>query len=515
MARASITPSPERGTMEGLGALWDEPTPRTPSQFLQLERRVCAAAGRQADEILGYHLIVAHQDAAFVERAVQAARARHDGVLRHKGQRTTSVWLPGGALCVVETPYLRPLRPRGPGRKRTRRGPTGPGVYPVLEALGIAHRVSPTTRSQMALYTVQAGSYQEAVQLLAEQGMSVDATTLRRVALSTARDDVALRDVALERARRTPVAPGGPLAGLRVRVSIDGGRVRTRSPRPGRRTKKGRHRFDTPWREPRVLLIDVLDRKGQADPLRLPLYDTLLEDAEATMALIIGYLRLLSAAHAKVVVFIADGAEWVWERSDTIRQEAEIPPQRWVEVVDFYHASEHLHEAIELCRDRQAPERQQEYERLRHVLRREAHGVHKVIDALRAEARGRRGRKMNTAIGYFARHTHRMDYVQLARRKLPVGSGPVESAIRRVINLRFKAPSTFWATETVADLMHLRAAFKCGRWHELMHRVLTQTFPAPSFARLPRDQLTVSPRAVEEDQETGWPATLQPVRRRA
>ena len=213
MARVSITPSPEPGTMEGLEALWDDPAPRTPLQFLQLERRVCAAAGQQADEILGHHLIGAHQDAAFVEQAVQAARQRHDGVLRHKGQRTTSVWLPGGALCVVETPYLRPQTPRRPGRKRTRRGPTGAGVYPVLEALGIAHRVSPATRSQMALYTVQAGSYQEAVQLLAEQGVPVDVTTLRRVAQSTARADIALRDGALEQARRTPVAADGPLAG--------------------------------------------------------------------------------------------------------------------------------------------------------------------------------------------------------------------------------------------------------------------------------------------------------------
>ena len=122
--------------MEGLEALWDEPAPRTPLQFLQLERRVCAAAGQQADEILGHHLIGAHQDAAFVEQAVEAARQRHDGVLRHKGQRTTSVWLPGGALCVVETPYLRPQTPRRPGRKRTRRGPTGPGVYPVPGGVG-------------------------------------------------------------------------------------------------------------------------------------------------------------------------------------------------------------------------------------------------------------------------------------------------------------------------------------------------------------------------------------------
>ena len=513
MARGSMASSPRTGTMEDLR---QAPGPRTPWQFLQLERRVCEAAAHQADEILGQHLIEAHRDAAFVEQAVKAARQRQDGVLRHKGQRSTSVGLPGGTLCVVETPYLRPQTPRRPGRKRTRRGPTGPGVYPVLEALGIADRVSPATRSQMALYTVQAGSYQEAVQLLAEQGLAVDVTRLKRVARSTARADIELRDGALAQARRTPVAPDGPLAGLRVRVSIDGGRVRTRAPRPGRKTKQGRHRFDTPWREPRVLLIDVLDRHGQADPLRLPLYDTLLDDAEATQALIIGYLRLLGAAHARQVVFIADGAEWIWERNDRIRQEAEIPARRWVEVVDFYHASEHLHDAIELCRDRPASARQQQYERLRHGLRHKADGVHQVIEALRLEARGRRAGKMNTALGYFERHRHRMDYVRLTRRKVPVGSGPVESAIRRVVNLRFKAPSTFWTPDTVADLMHLRAAFKCGRWHELMHRVLTRTFPPPSFAPRPRDQLdSWFPETGKPDREPPPSASLQPVRRRA
>ena len=473
----------------GMGSWWDTPTPRTALAFLELERQVLKEAGQQADAILGHHVVQAHHDQVFVKQAVEAARSRHAGRRRHKGQRPTWVLLPGGTRCVVQTPYLRPVPRRRPGRKRSRRGPTGVGVYPVLEALGIGDGVSPATRSQLALYTVQAGSYQEAVVLLAEHGLEVDPSTLRRVALSTAQADIALRDGALEQARQVPIAPHGPLAGLRVRVSVDGGRVRTRLPRPGRRTKNGRHRFDTPWREPRVLLIDVLDRNGKADALRLPLYDVLLDDAEATVALVIGYLRLLGAAHAQVVEFIADGAEWIWHRSDKIRQEAEIPAKRWVEVVDFYHASEHLHDTVELCRDRTAGERQQWYEELRHVLRTDPAGVDKVIASLQPEARGRRARKMKDAIAYFEKHTQRMGYVALDRRHLPVGSGPVESAVRRVINLRFKAPSIFWEADTVADLMHLRAAFKAGRWDELTQRVLTQTFPAPSFTRRTRDHI--------------------------
>ena len=60
----------------------------------------------------------------------------------------------------------------------------------------------------------------------------------------------------------------------------------------------------------------------------------------------------------------------------------------------------------------------------------------------------------------------------------------MESAIRRIINLRFKGPSIFWRLDTVDDLMHLRAVFKSGRWDEMMYRVLTHTYPVPSFEEL-------------------------------
>ena len=467
----------------------EKPTPKTPLEFLQLEQAVAAASARQADVILHQHLLRAHDDEAFVRRAVGAARERCPKRLRHRGQRPTWVLMPGGTRCLVSTPYLRPVPPRQ-GPKRRKRGPTGVGVYPVLEALGFNDGVSPATRSELSLYTVQAGSYREAVQLLAEHGLRVEVKTLKRVALSTARADLSARDAALASARQEPIDPDGPLAGQRVRVGLDGGRVRTRKPHPGRKTKNGRHRYDTPWREPRLLVIDVLDRKGRADRLRLPLYDVLIDDADATAALVIGYLRLLGAAHAQVVEFIADGAQWAWERSETIRQAAEIPAKRWVEVVDFYHASEYLHETVDLCRDRTTGERTQWYEDLRHTLRRDPAGVDKVIEALHGEARGRRAKKMKDRIAYFERHRERMRYVTLDGRRLPVGTGPVESAIRRVINLRFKAPSIFWEPNTVDDLMHLRAVFKAGRWNELMERVLTHTFPVPSFARKTRAELS-------------------------
>ncbi|MEK9134124.1 MAG: hypothetical protein AAB333_04610 [Pseudomonadota bacterium] len=500
MADLLSWPSPGPSPSASLASFWEIASPRTPLAFWELEQQVQLTAGKVADQILGHHLSQLHQDPDFVTGAITQVRASSPIALVYKGRKRLSVLLSGGTRVVVETPYFRPKPEKKPGRKRTRRGPKGVGRYPVLEAVGIRDGVSPATRSQLALYMVQAGSYQEAIVLLSERGLSVDPSTLSRVARCTAQADIRLREAALATARAVPIAPKGPLSGQRVRVSIDGGRVRTRQPWKGRKTAKGRHRFDTPWREPRVLVIDLLDQQGRSAPLRLPLYEVLLDDAEVTFALVLGYLRLLGAAQARVVEFIADGADWIWERAESLRQQAEIPVERWVEVIDFYHASEHLYATIEICRSLSVPQRQQLYEQLRHTLRTAPRGVTQLIDRLQQEVKTRRGKKMKSAIAYFEKHAQRMAYTHLDDQHLPVGSGAVESAVRRIINLRFKAPGTFWNETTVAGLMHLRAAFKAGRWEEMMARVLTHTFPPPAFEALrPEQYQTLIPLEPGED----------------
>jgi hypothetical protein len=90
------------------------------------------------------------------------------------------------------------------------------------------------------------------------------------------------------------------------------------------------------------------------------------------------------------------------------------------------------------------------------------------VDELRALAMARRNKALKRALGYFETHVHRMRYATLDAHSLSVGSGQVESALRRVINLRFKAPGSFWTETTVDGLMHLRAAFKAGRWDDAM-----------------------------------------------
>ena len=167
---------------------------------------------------------------------------------------------------------------------------------------------------------------------------------------------------------------------------------------------------------------------------------------------------------------------------ERLRTLAEIPPSTLVEVLDFYHASQYLSETIATGRSMSKAQCRALYKRLRHALRHQTDGVEVVMEALHALATTRRGKAITRALRYVEAHAHRMRYVALEARKLSIGSGQVESAVRRVINLRFKAPGSFWTVTTVSGLMHLRAAFKAGRWDDVMIGVLTDTWQTPSFA---------------------------------
>jgi hypothetical protein len=494
-----------------LEAVLAEPFPRTPQDMMQLAQRLATAAAQTADQMLLIQVTRAHEDEAFVTQAIAQARAQRSVPLVHKGLRTTSVLLLGGTRLILVTPYLREDRRGRRGRRRGKRGARGTGCYPVLECLGIVDRVSPATRSEIALHMVQAASYCEAAQMLARRGLSCDVSSLVRISTATAEASTRLRDAALEAALRLPVPADGPLAGKRVRVSLDGGRVRTRRRHGGRKTTKGRHGFATPWREPRVLVIDILDKDGQPDRLRLPLYDVLIGDAEAIWALLIGYLRLLGAAYADVVEFIADGAEWIWHRVERLHTRAEIPAAKVVEVLDFYHASQYLAETLATCRTMPKAQRHALYKRLRHALRHQTDGVKVVQEALRTLATTHRSKAIPRALGYVETHAQRMRYVTLEACKLPIGSGQVESAVRRVVNLRFKAPGSFWRETTVSGLMHLRAAFKAGRWDEMMMGVITGKFQVPSF----EPGVNAAPQRSVAVQERETPQTFVTPRQKA
>ncbi len=78
-----------------------------------------------------------------------------------------------------------------------------------------------------------------------------------------------------------------------------------------------------------------------------------------------------------------------------------------------------------------------------------------------------------TNIEYLNRHGEdgHLDYATYRRRGLPSGSGAIESAIRRVINLRLKGNSIFWEEENAEGMLVLRGLVLSGRWNEVFAKI--------------------------------------------
>ena len=81
---------------------------------------------------------------------------------------------------------------------------------------------------------------------------------------------------------------------------------------------------------------------------------------------------------------------------------------------------------------------------------------------------------MATPVAYLDKHLEagHLDYSRMQRRGLPIGSGAIESAIRRVVNQRLKGNGLMWCEGNAEGMLLLRAAALTGRWDEEMQRAL-------------------------------------------
>ena len=157
-----------------------------------------------------------------------------------------------------------------------------------------------------------------------EQGVKLDVKGVRRVAYRYAE-----RARVLQRAGQMSLAEGDTVQGRRVVVSADGGRLRLRENKRGAKTKKGRTRYRGAWREPKLLIIYVVDAHGKLETSFAPLIDGHLQGPEALFQLLEGYLHALAIDRADHVLFVADGAHWLWNRIPKLDIFA-YPPNRHI-----------------------------------------------------------------------------------------------------------------------------------------------------------------------------------------
>jgi hypothetical protein len=264
------------------------------------------------------------------------------------------------------------------------------------------------------------------------------------------------------------------LEGKCVVVAFDGGRLRTRvsGKRGRRRAETGRRGFDTPWREPALVAIYTVDEAGKKTSDH-PWYEATLGGWDEAFRIAKDLLHRLGARHAREIVIAGDGAATIWDRVDGLVTALGIDRSRLRMFVDFWHAVEHLHEAANLVRS-WTPEQRVRWVRAR---RRELYDGHcdRVVAAIRALAVGRNAGEIGGEADYFESRLDLMKYAELRAAHLPIGTGAVESAVRRVVNLRLKGPGIFWEEENAERMLLLRCRQKSSRWDELERDVYAAT----------------------------------------
>lgn len=162
------------------------------------------------------------------------------------------------------------------------------------------------------------------------------------------------------------------------------------------------------------------------------------------------------------VVVLGDGAEWIWNL-------VALHFPRCVQILDYYHACEHIWELASVlygegtpaCK-RWAKERCDKLKEcgpasLLRSLKRRKGRTEKQKEAIRLQR------------GYFEDHKHRMNYPAYIAEGIMIGSGPVESACKVVVGQRLKQAGMRW-TKTGADsILALRTTVLSGQTQIIQH----------------------------------------------
>jgi len=222
-------------------------------------------------------------------------------------------------------------------------------------------------------------------------------------------------------------------------------------------------RTEAGWRKPKLGSWYTTDSRPADEPPEewkpqaeaISYYADMLEAEDfGRLLYVTGVAR--GADRAKELVFVADGAPWIWKLV------AEHFPHA-VQIVDWYHAAERIwkvaHAAYGQGTDLATTWANQRLTELWH-----GH-VDKVIAACEPHAHPERDEDTaSEAITYFRNNGHRMRYPEFRARGYQIGSGTIESGCKRVIGARLKQAGMTWTVEGARQVIKARAMFFSGEW---------------------------------------------------
>jgi len=394
------------------------------------------------------------------------------GYTVHKGRRQTTVQLTGGATLRVRTPYMLPVKKKKRGKKRRQgsRGKGGAGIFPALRSAGIAAGVTPALCEEATLAALN-NTFDEAAASLSRQGIPLSAKRVRTISENFAAAALEMREAQMHDYKSGISTAAPVLGGRRVAVCIDGGRINIRTPKKGRiPTDAKRRGFHANWREPKMFTIYPVDEAGKKLKDSPTSCDGTIAGPQDALDLLAAQLRRNGVADATELIFIADGAPWIWNRLDTLITNTGVPAKNVRKVLDFSHAVSHLANIADLLPRKSARQKKRWLKKMKRMLKEDSPDDF-LAELSRAIGKSR-NRKLRSEYNYFLKNRKHINYSDFIARHIPTGSGSVESAIRRVLNLRLKGAGMFWLKHNAEGFLHLRCQTKTGNWDSFFKKYL-------------------------------------------
>jgi hypothetical protein len=349
------------------------------------------------------------------------------------------------------------------------------GLAPRDGELGVAGAsLSPGLR-KMNARAASAIPFAPARRLLAElAGIEL---TVKRVERSAEADGAAAAaalaaQAEAVRSRRMAVLPPGDGPDM-LYIAVDG----TGVPVVAREAEGRRGKGDDGKARTREIKLGCLFTQTKLDeegrPVRDPDSSTYLatfEPADRFGQLLDAEARRRGCERIRQHVVLGDGAAWIWNQASQLFPAA-------TQIVDLYHAREHLHDLANLSarllvghRDEWLAARLKELD---------AGDVEAVLAAGRAlDFTGSLAGERDKALAYFEHNAHRMRYQHFRDLGMFVGSGVVEAGCKSLAGQRLKLSGMRWTVAGATGIITLRCQDAGDRWDEIWQRPRSQTAPA-------------------------------------
>jgi len=349
------------------------------------------------------------------------------------------------------------------------------GLAPRDAELGVAGQSMSPGLAAMNDRTAAAGPFAKAAGLLADlAGVHLTAKRVERSAEASgaAKAAAGRGRAALITARTLVPLPPSPLPD-KLYAAIDGTGVPVTAKEAAGRDGKGEDgRART--REVKLAVFFTQDKTDdEGYPVRDPgssSYLATFEPSSVFAGLVEAEGIRRGANHVRQLTILGDGAAWIWTIATEKFPEA-------TQIVDLYHAREHLHELTRVLEFMLGDQREQ------WLAARLDDLDHGDIDGICAAARiypllGSKKDDLDKALAYFENNAPRMRYQWFRSRGLFVGSGVVEAGCKTIVGQRLKLSGMRWTVAGADAIIALRCREASSQSEQIWQRPRSQTATA-------------------------------------